>query len=465
MNIDDVRKQLQAAIGEENVLFSEMDLMLYEYDAFLERSRPDVVVLPGSTEEVSQVVLIANAAGLPVTARGSATSLSGGPVPLKGGVVIHLSRMNVIEEIDVVNRTATVQPGVITLDLQNAAAKQGLQYAPDPASQKTSTLGGNIGENSGGPHCLKYGVTTNHILGLEVVLPDGSVVTTGGPARDYPGLDLTGLLVGSEGVLAIATKIILRLIAQPESVETMLVLYDSIEDASNTVSAIIADGIVPATLEMMDNPVIQAVEDSVAAGYPRDAAAVLIVEVDGLADGLKRQVDRIIEICKENKAREVRTAKDDAERAKLWAGRKGAFGAVSRLRPSYMVCDGTVPRTKLPATLKQVMAIGKKYDLQIGNVFHAGDGNLHPLIMFDARDRDETERVMTAASEILQCCVDMGGTISGEHGIGMEKLKEMNMIFSETDFDYMRRIKKSFDPTGLFNPGKVIPPAPEEAGV
>lgn len=465
MNIDDVRKQLQAAIGEEYVLFSEMDLMLYEYDAFLERSRPDVVALPGSTEEVSQVVKIANEAGLPVTARGSATSLSGGPVPLKGGVVIHLSRMNAVEEIDTVNRTATVQPGVITLDLQTAVAKQGLQYAPDPASQKTSTLGGNIGENSGGPHCLKYGVTTNHILGLEMVLPDGSVVSTGGPARDYPGLDLTGVMVGSEGVLGIVTKIILRLIAQPESVKTMLVLYDSIEDASNTVSAVIADGIVPATLEMMDNPVIQAVEDSVAAGYPRDAAAVLIIEVDGLADGLKRQVDRIIEICMENKAREVRTAKDDAERAKLWAGRKGAFGAVSRLRPSYMVCDGTVPRTKLPATLKQVMEIGKKYDLQIGNVFHAGDGNLHPLILFDARDAEETQRVMTAASEILQCCVDMGGTISGEHGIGMEKLKEMNMIFSENDFDYMRRIKKSFDPTGLFNPGKVIPPAPEKAGV
>lgn len=448
---------LKDIVGEENVLSSEMDVTLYGYDASLERGRPDVVVLPGSTEEVSRVVKLAYKANIPVIGRGSGTNLSGGTVPVKGGIVVHFSRMNRIIEIDIPNRTVTVEPGIITLDLQNTILKKGLQYAPDPASQKVSTLGGNFGENSGGPHCLKYGVTTNHVLGAEVVLFDGTVLWIGGKSPDPASYDITGLLVGSEGTLAIATKIMLRIIPTPEAVKTMLAIYDSIEDAGNTVSAIIAEGIVPATLEMMDNLVIKAVEDSVHAGYPMDAAAVLIIELDGMADGMERQAGKILEICKRHNVRDVRLAKSDAERAELWAGRKGAFGAVARLRPSYLVCDGTVPRTKLPEVLGKVILIAKKYDLPIGNVFHAGDGNLHPLILFDERNKEELSRVHKAATEILKICAEVGGTISGEHGIGTEKLKEMSFIFSESDMEFMRDIKSAFDPSGIWNPGKVIP--------
>jgi glycolate oxidase subunit GlcD len=452
-----VIRRLEEIVGAEYVLTSEMDRMLYGYDASLQRGTADVVVLPAATEEVAAVVRVAHEEGIPVIGRGSGTNLSGGTVPVRGGIVIHFGRMNRVIEIDIPNRTATVQPGVITLDLQTLVARQGFIYAPDPASQKVSTLGGNFGENAGGPHCLKYGVTTNHILGAEVVFDDGTVTWVGGKAPDPAGYDLTGLLVGSEGTLAIATQIILKLIRAPETVKTMLAIYDTVEDAGNTVSAIIAEGIVPATLEMMDNLVIQAVEDSVQAGYPRDAAAVLIIELDGLADGMQRQADQIMAICERHHVREVTLAEDDAQREELWAGRKGAFGAVSRLRPSYLVCDGTVPRTQLPGVLSKVREVGERYCLPIGNVFHAGDGNLHPLILFDERNPEELERVHTAAGEILKICADAGGTISGEHGIGTEKLKEMAYIFSEPDIDFMRLIKQTMDPLHILNPGKVIP--------
>jgi glycolate dehydrogenase FAD-linked subunit len=451
--------RLKEIVGPEYVLHSHMDLTLYGYDASLEKGRPDVVVLPNSTEEVSKVVRLAYEEKMPIIGRGSGTNLSGGTIPVKGGIVLHFSRMNRVLEVDLPNRTVTVEPGIINLDLQNMLAKKGFLYAPDPASQKVSTIGGNFGENSGGPHCLKYGVTTNHVLGAEVVLYDGTVIWTGGKCQDNPGYDLTGLLVGSEGTLGIATKVILKLIPAPEKVKTMLAVYDAIQDASNTVSAIISEGIVPATLEMMDNLVLKAVEDSVHAGYPLDAAAVLIIELDGMEDGMDRQAEKIMEICKRHKVREVRLAKNEAERADLWAGRKGAFGAVARLRPSYLVCDGTVPRTKLPEVLDKVLEVGKEYGLPIGNVFHAGDGNLHPLILFDERDKVMLQRVRKAASEILKICVDAGGTISGEHGIGTEKLKEMSFIFSESDFEFMRSIKRAFDPHDMWNPGKVIPPA------
>jgi glycolate oxidase subunit GlcD len=452
-------ERLKEIIGPEYVLHSEMDLTLYGYDASLMKGKPDVVVIPSSTEEVSRVVGLAYQEKIPVIGRGSGTNLSGGTVAVRGGIVIHFSRMKRILEVDLPNRTVTVEPGIITLDLQNLLLKQGFLYAPDPASQKVSTLGGNFGENSGGPHCLKYGVTTNHVLGAELVLYDGSVVWTGGKSQDTPGYDLTGLLVGSEGTLGIATKIMLKLIPAPEAVKTMLAIYDSIQDASNTVSAVIAEGIVPATLEMMDNLVLKAVEESVHAGYPTDAAAVLIIELDGMVDGMERQAEKIMEICRRHNVREIRLAKSDAERADLWAGRKGAFGAVSRLRPSYLVCDGTVPRTKLPEVLSKVLEVGKKYNLPIGNVFHAGDGNLHPLILFDERDQGDLERVHKVAAEILKICVDAGGTISGEHGIGTEKLKEMSLIFTDSDIDFMRQIKKAFDPSDIWNPGKVIPAA------
>jgi len=449
--------QLQQAVGPEHVLTSDMDLVLYGYDASMERGKPNAIVLPASTEQVSQVLALARMHQVPIVARGSGTNLSGGTVPTRGGIVLHMSRMNRILDMDLANRTVTVEPGIITLELQNRLAAEGFVYAPDPASQKVSTLGGNLGENSGGPHCLKYGVTTNHVLGAEVVLYDGTVVSVGGRSMDEPGYDLTGLLVGSEGTLGVATKLILRILNAPEAVKTFLAVYDTIQDAGNTVSAIIAEGIVPATLEMMDNVVMRAVEESVQAGYPLDAAAVLIIELDGMSDGMERQEAKIVDICRSHHVKEIRVAKDDAERAKLWAGRKGAFGAITRLRPSYMVCDGTVPRTRLPEVLAKVLETGEKYGVLIGNVFHAGDGNLHPLILFDERDPAEMERVRKASSEILKICADAGGTISGEHGIGVEKIREMHFVFSEDDLEAMRRVKRAFDPEYLLNPGKVIP--------
>jgi glycolate oxidase len=452
-------EELAQIVGIENVLASEMDLMLYGYDASLYKGRPDYIVLPGSTEEVSKIVQFAHREGIPIIARGSGTNLSGGTIPTRGGIVIHFSRMNRILEIDTENQRAMVEPGVFTLVFKNELARYGYVYQPDPASEKVSTFGGNFGENSGGPHCLKYGVTTNHILGAEVVLDDGEVIWVGGKAGDNPGYDLTGVLVGSEGTLGIATKLILRIMPKPEAVKTMLAIYNTLEDAGSTVSAIIADGILPATLEMIDKLTIKAVEESVHAGYPLDAEAVLLIELDGLRDGMERLAERIMEICKKNNVREVKAAKNEEERAQLWAGRKGAFGAISRLRPSYLVCDGTVPRTKLPEVLSKVMKVGEKYGLPIANVFHAGDGNLHPLILFDERDEEELKKVHAAGSEILKLCADAGGTISGEHGIGAEKIQEMFFVFSPRDMDAMRRVKKAFDPADIYNPGKVIPEA------
>ncbi len=448
---------LKEIVGPDNVLASKMDLALYSYDASLERGMPDVVVLPGSPEEVSKILSLAHKENIPVIGRGSGTNLTGGTIPVKGGIVVHFSRMNHVLEIDIPNRTVTVEPGVITLDLQTELLKKGFVYQPDPASQKVSTLGGNIAENSGGPHCLKYGVTSNHVQGLQVVLNDGTIVESGGKSRDNPGFDVIALFVGSEGTLGLVTKMILKLERAPEAVKTMLAVYETIEDGANTVSAIIAEGIVPATLEMMDNTVMRAVEETIKVGYPLDAAAILIIELDGMPEGMDENAEKIMEICKKNNVREVRIAKDDAERAVLWAGRKGAFGAVGQVRPSYLCCDGTVPRTKLPEVLGKVIEIGLKYDLPIGNVFHAGDGNLHPLIMFDERNKEEKERVLKASSEILKLCVDAGGTISGEHGVGLEKLRETSLIFCEQDLEFERAIKRAFDPSDILNPGKMIP--------
>jgi glycolate oxidase len=453
-------EEMANIVGKENVLSSETDLMLYGYDASLFKGRPEYIVLPSSTEEVSKIVKFCHREEIPVIARGSGTNLSGGTVPTRGGVVLHFSRMNRILEIDTENQRAVVEPGVFTLVLKNQLARYGYVYQPDPASEKVSTFGGNFGENSGGPHCLKYGVTTNHILGAEVVLYDGKVIQVGGKALDNPGYDLTGLLVGSEGTLGIATKLILRIMPKSESVKTMLAIYNSLEDAGRTVSAIIADGIVPATLEMLDRLTIKAVEESIHAGFPLDAEAVLLIELDGLKDGMERLAERIMEICRKNNARDVKAASTEAERTQLWAGRKGAFGAIARLRPNYLVCDGTVPRTKLPEVLTKVMEVGRKYDLAIANVFHAGDGNLHPLILFDERNEEELRKVHMAGSEILKLCADAGGTISGEHGIGTEKMKEMFFVFAPRDIIAMKKVKKAFDPDEVYNPGKVLPEQP-----
>ena len=450
-------EELIGMVGKENVLSSETDLMLYGYDASLFRGRPDCVALPGSTKEVSRIVKFAHDNGIPVIPRGSGTNLSGGTVAVEGGIVLHFSRMNRIVEIDTENLRAVVEPGLFTLLLKNQLGRAGYVYQPDPASEKVSTFGGNFGENSGGPHCLKYGVTTNHILGAEVVLYDGSVIRVGGKAADNPGYDLTGILVGSEGTLGIATKVILRIMPKPEAIKTMLAVYSTLEDAGRTVSAIIADGILPATLEMLDRLTIKAVEESIHAGFPTDAEAVLLIELDGLRDGMERLADRIMEICKKNNVREVKSAKTEAERTQLWAGRKGAFGAVARLRPNYLVCDGTVPRTKLPDVLTKVMEVAKKYDLPIANVFHAGDGNLHPLILFDERNEEELKKVHAAGSEIMKLCADAGGTISGEHGIGTEKKREMLLVFTPRDIEAQKKVKKAFDPEEVYNPGKVFP--------
>jgi glycolate oxidase len=457
--VEDLRK----ALGDANVLDGAVNLRLYGYDAFLEERRPDAVAFVHSTEQVAQVVRTCNRWGVPFVARGGGTNLSGGTIPVKGGVVIEMIRMNQILEVDRASLRARVQPGMFNLEFGNALAPLGYQYLPDPASQKAATLGGNVGENSGGPHCFKYGVTTNHVLGLTVVLPDGAIVHLGGKAPDAPGFDLTGAFVGSEGTLGICTELVVRIVRLPEGVKTLLAIYDSIEDGSETVSAIVAAGMVPATLEMMDQLVIQAVENSMKCGFPLDCATVLIIEVDGLLDDLEQQVQAISELCSKHGAREVRVAKNESERAALWAGRRGAFGAVARITPSYLVCDGTVPRTALPAMLRKVAEVGRKYDLRIPNVFHAGDGNLHPLILFDWRDAEQKERVMKAGMEILALCVEMGGTISGEHGVGIEKMDAMRLVFSEEELRAQLKLKRAFDPKDLANPGKMFPPAGEVA--
>ncbi len=414
-----------------------------------------------STEEVARVVRVCNQHGRPFVPRGGGTNLSGGTIAFEGGVVIEMIRMKQILEVDTASLWARVQPGLFNLELGNALAPLGYQFLPDPASQKAATLGGNVAENSGGPHCFKYGVTTNHILGLTVVLPDGEVARIGGTAPDPLGYDLTGLFVGSEGTLGICTEVVAKIARLPEGVKTLLAIYDSIEAGSRTVSAIVAAGMVPATLEMMDQLVIQAVESSMHCGLPLDCATVLLIEVDGLKDDLESQAAAIEQICLAHGAREVRVAKDEAERSLLWAGRRGAFGAVARLAPSFLVCDGTVPRTALPEVLGKVAEVAEKYDLRIPNVFHAGDGNLHPLILFDWRDAEQKARVMKAGMEILSLCAALGGTISGEHGVGLEKMEAMRLVLSEADIETQRRVKRTFDPGNLANPGKMFPAAEE----
>ncbi len=455
---DPVIRDLEAIVGQGSVLFDTVSLSHYEYDASLFKARPRAIAFATDTEQVAQLVKYANEHSIPYVARGSGTNLSGGTI-LKDGLIIEMRRMDKILDIDVDNMTALVEPGVFNLTLQNALAPYGFYYAPDPASQKVSTLGGNVGENSGGPKCLKYGVTSNHILGMEVVLSNGEVTWIGGSAPDTPGADVLGLLIGSEGTLGVATKILVRIMRLPENVITMLTIFNTIEEAGQAVSEIIAEGIIPVSLEIMDNLTIQAVEDSMNAGFPRDAEAVLIIELDGIAEGLEEQADRILELCRKNNVVDSSRATDDQARAKLWAGRKGAFGAVARLRPCYLVCDATVPRVNLPKALSAVKAISKKYDLPIANVFHAGDGNLHPLILFDERDKEELSRVHQAGSEIMRACADLEGTISGEHGIGEEKKQEMGFIFDEGDLQLMRDIKTAVDPDNLCNPGKMLPQA------
>jgi glycolate oxidase len=450
-------EQLRKAVGADHVVTEPHDLVIFERDASITGALPDAIVFPTSTAEVSLVMRIAQAQGLAVVPRGAGTGLSGGAVTLRGGIALSLARMHRILEIDPRGRTATVEPGVVNLDLSVEAARHGLFYAPDPSSQKACTIGGNAAENSGGPHCLYYGVTTNHILGMEVVLADGSVHWVGGDDPDRPGLDLLGVLVGSEGTMCVITRIQVKLLAVPEAVRTLLAGFPTIETASHAVSDVIGHGIVPAALEMMDETTVGAVEAHYHAGYPTDAGAVLLVEVDGLAESATELMGEIRRILEGNEAFALRLAADKAERELLWAGRKGAIGALGRIKPNYYLHDGVVPRTRLPEVLQRVGEIADHYRLPVANVFHAGDGNLHPNILFDLREKGVMERVEKAGEEMLRACIDAGGTLSGEHGIGLEKNAFMPWIFGPDDLDAMHRVKDTLDPHGLLNPGKVFP--------
>ncbi|MFP4056702.1 MAG: FAD-linked oxidase C-terminal domain-containing protein [Candidatus Brocadiia bacterium] len=460
---DSLLGELRRIVGSEHVSTGRTHRELYAYDASLALGAPDAIAFPGDAAQTAALLAATARAGVPCVPRGFGTNLSGGSVAPRGGVVVALTRMNRILDIQPERRTARVQPGVTNLELQDALAPLGTFFAPDPASQKVATLGGNVAENSGGPHCLKHGVTTNHVLGLQVALPGGELVELGGEALDPPGYDLRGLLVGSEGTLGIVTEITVRILPRPEAVATLLAVYDDVADAARSVAEVVAAGIVPATLEMMDAPVMRVVEESFPCGYPLDAAAVLIVEVDGPAAGLRQQAARVQETCQANGCRSIREARDEAERDQLWAGRRGAFGAIARIAPNFLVADCSVPPTRLPEALAAVARTAQSHGFPHGNVFHAGDGNLHPLLFFDSRDHDQMRRVHQAGREIMEACTALGGTVTGEHGVGVEKRDALRLVFAEADLDFQRTLREVFDPVRLLNPGKVLP-EPRAAG-
>ena len=451
--------ELMELIPPERLVTDPAELCVYECDGFpLHKQRPEAVVLCASRDEVIQVVRWCHEKGIPFVPRGAGTGLSGGATPVPGGVVIDLNRMRRIVRVDVENGYAVVEPGVVNLRITHAAAPAGFHYAPDPSSQKACTIGGNVAENAGGPHCLKYGMTTDHILGLEVVLPDGEVIRLGGPRAEGAGYDLVGLFVGTEGTFGVVTEVTVKLLPSPQSVRTYLAIFDSMSLACRTVSAIIREGLDPAALEVLDQLTVRAVEASVyAAGYPQNASAVLLVEIDGLEAGLDEQEATLRRICEENSVIEFRVAKDEADRQRLWRGRKGAFGALGRLHTDLYVLDGVVPRTRLEGTLEEIYAIADRHRLTLSNVFHAGDGNLHPNISYDGRDADERSRVLLAGREILTACVRAGGSISGEHGIGVEKMEFMPLLFTADDLALQKDLRAAVDGRGLSNPGKIFP--------
>ncbi len=452
-------RDLARVVGAAQCLSRDEELFVYECDGLtLHRSRPLAVVLPSDTDQVAAVVKACRRAGVPFVPRGAGTGLSGGARAPEGGVIIECARMDRILEIRPEDAYAVVQPGVVNADLSAAARPFGLFYAPDPSSQAACTLGGNVAENAGGPHTLKYGTTTEHVLALELVLPDGGVVRLGSPAGGDPGYDLVGAVVGSEGTLGVVTEATVRLIPLPEAVETLLAVFPDVVSACRAVGAVIREGLVPASLEIVDRRTIEAVEASVyAAGLPRDAGAVLIVELDGVAEAVAAERARVEALAAASGASRVERARDEAERQRFWRARKGAFGAMGRLAPDLYVHDAVVPRPKLPEVLDRICAIADRHRLKLANVFHAGDGNLHPNICFDRRDADELARVQAAGEEILRTCVEAGGVITGEHGIGSEKRDFMGLLFDEPDLDAMRRLRSAFDPDGVCNPGKVFP--------
>ncbi len=454
----EVVRELRRALGSERVLSTPEELIAYEFDGTIERAMPQAVVFPESAAQVAAAVRIAHRFDVPVVPRGAGTGLSGGAVAAVGGVIVALTRMKRILEVDPVNRIAVVEPGVVNLDLSRAVEQYGLYYAPDPSSQRACTIGGNVAENAGGPHCLAYGATTNHVLGLELVLADGEIVQVGGRSRDVAGYDLTGAFVGSEGTLAITTKITVRLMRLPESTRTLLAIFNTVDEACSCVSSIIAEGILPAALEMMDRNIIAAVEPVLHAGFPLDAGAILLIEVDGLDEQTREDAGIIESICSDRHgAREVRVAVQAADRERLWAARKSSIGALGRLHPNYYVLDGVVPRTKISQVLAQVYVVAEKHGLAVANVFHAGDGNLHLNLMFDAREPGTVERVLACGVELMRLCVDAGGSISGEHGVGLEKRDFMPWLFDEHDLTAMRALKSAFKAGDLYNPCKAFP--------
>jgi glycolate oxidase subunit GlcD len=458
--------RLRGVVGDAWVIADPDRLLSYESDGLTAyRRTPRAVVLPRNTDEVSRVLGILSQEGVTVVPRGAGTGLSGGALADGDSVVVGTARMTDMLEVDPENRLARVQPGMINANLTAVVEPYGLYYAPDPSSQSACTLGGNVAENSGGPHCLKYGVTSRYVTGLTVVTYDGKIVELGGFGREPGGYDLLGLFVGSEGCFGIATEIEVRLLPKPEGVSTLLAIFDRLSDAGSAVTEIMAEGLLPAALEIIDGATIRAVEASVfAAGYPTDAEAALVVEFDGVEAGLAVDVERAVVQCRAAGAREVRTADSAEERLALWRGRKKAFGAMGQIGSDLMVQDGTVPRSKLTEVLGRIAEIGARHELLIANVFHAGDGNLHPNILFDRSDAEELSRVEIASTEIMAVCVEAGGTITGEHGVGVDKRRYMSLVHSPDDLDAMRRIKAVFDPLGLMNPGKVLPDPPAADG-
>jgi len=452
-----VVEELRRIVGRESVIDSANDLRIFERDASIEGALPDAVVLPATTEQVADVIRVAAKHRIPVVPRGAGTGLSGGAVTIRGGIALQVTRMRRILALDPVAQTALVEPGVVNLELSLVAAAHGLFYAPDPASQKACSIGGNAANNSGGPHCLYYGVTTNHVLGMEVVFADGSVQWVSGDSPERVGLDLCGVVVGSEGTMGVITKIKVRLLRTPPSVATLLAAFPNVETASQAVSAVIAAGIVPAALEMMDRVTVGAVEAHYHAGYPTDAGAVLLAEVDGISESTRELMAAVREVLAANQGYAMREAQSQAERDLLWQGRKGAIGALGRIKPNYYLHDGVVPRSRLPQVLSAVGEIGEHYKLPVANVFHAGDGNLHPNIMFDIREPGIMHQVEGAGEEMLRAVVELGGALSGEHGIGLEKSAFMPWIFSPDDLEAMQRVKNVFDPEGILNPGKIFP--------
>jgi len=454
-------KRFRSIVGDDGVISHPHELLVYECDAYtIEKNPPDCVVLPRTTEETADIVKLCAENRLPVIPRGAGTSLSGAVLAVDGGVMITMSRMNRVLKIDAYDRRALVEAGCVNAWVTKAAKEHGLQYAPDPSSQSACTIGGNIATNSGGPHTLKAGVTTNHVLGLEVVLPDGEVTWLGtapGGGEDVDGYDLRGAFIGSEGMFGIVTRALLRLVKAPQAAKTLLAVFETVDAASQTVSAIIGAGIVPAALEMMDQLITHAVEEAYHFGFPLDAGAVLIIELDGLSIDLDDQANRVKSICETTGAREVRIAKSEKERSDIWKCRKRAFGAIGRLSPNFLTQDGVVPRSHLPEIMRFIKKSSEKFGLRIANVFHAGDGNIHPLILYDERKPDQVRRAIDAGNAILEKCIELGGSATGEHGIGIEKVDFMERQFSKESLDAMKLLRAAFDPEKRFNPHKMFP--------